>query len=292
MLWGYGEEQVYTDSDSDQLLSQLLWEAKPQWYMGMGMEFSQKDPAAGPGGFGALSAKFGIAAHSGVMEDRDWLAPGGKLSNYSRHDNLANGAAMLDLAAGLSIPAWGFITIRFSLGVSYTRFSWSAYDGYYRYGKYSGGVYAPLEDSDPAVLQSGPVVSYSQDWLALPLGLRVSIFPGRLFSGALYYSAGPVLNFVGRDDHYLRVRTGYYGQFIDNANGGYVLEPGGEFRFSPGERFSLLLYLSWRTITTGPGGKSFGRNTGDGAQNWNFLGNTSGGGFQALDLGLGLEVRL
>ncbi|MDR2375101.1 MAG: omptin family outer membrane protease [Treponema sp.] len=294
MLWGQAEEQVYQDEDSEGLISQLLWDIKPLWYTGITMEFSQKDPTGEPGVFGVLSTKFGIPAISGIMEDRDWLASGGKLSNYSRHDNVTNGGIMLDLATGLSIPAWGFMTIRFFFGLSYTYFSWSAYDGYYRYGKTTGGtypVYMPLTDSDPAVPMSGAVISYSQEWLLLPLGLRISIFPNRLFSGVLYCSAGPVILFSGRDNHYLRINTAYYSQFADETGGGYILESGGEFRFSPLEKFSLLLCASWRNITTTPHAKSFGRYAGNGNWNWDFLGNVAGGRFQSLDLGIGLEVR-
>ncbi|MDR3147894.1 MAG: omptin family outer membrane protease [Treponema sp.] len=291
MLWGQGEEQVYENADSDRLLSQLLWDIKPLWYLGLGMEFAQKDPMEGPGIVGVLSAKFGIPAMSGTMEDRDWQALGGKLSNYSWHDNLTEGAVMLDLTLGLSIPAWNLMTIRFFAGISYTRFSWGAYDGYYRYGKKVGSVYDALTDSDSAFAMSGPVVSYSQDWLYLPFGIRISTLP-KVVSLALYYSAGPVLNYLGQDRHYMRVGTGYYGQFIDEMNGGYVLEGGGEFRFSPLERFSLLLRVSHRSMSASPHGRSFGSYTGTGSRAWDFLGATAGGRFQSLDLGIGLEVRL
>ncbi|MDR3146151.1 MAG: omptin family outer membrane protease [Treponema sp.] len=291
MFWGQGEEQVYENEESNRLLSQLLWDIKPLWYLGTGMEFAQKNPLEGPGVFGVLSAKFGVPATSGVMEDRDWLSPGGELSNYSQHGNLTDGAMFLDLTLGLSIPAWNLITIRFFSGVSYMRCSWDAYDGYYRYGKSSGGVYEPLTDSDPAVSMSGVVISYSQDWLFLPFGMRISIAPNRLFSVALYYSAGPVINFLGQDNHYMRIRTGYYGQFADETSGGYVLDGGGELRFSPLERFSLLLRVSHRGVTAKPHGSSFGSYTGTGNRTWNFLGNVAGGRFQSLDLGIGLEIR-
>jgi outer membrane protease len=233
MFWGWGEEQVYQSDDSDRLLSQLLWDVKPLSYTETGIEFFRKDPARKLSLFSAQSVKFGIPMKSGLMEDRDWLSPAGELSNYSRHNNLTGGAMILDLAAGLDVPAWDFLAIRLFLGFSYTRFSWTAHDGYYRYGKYVANIYEPLTDSDSTVATSGAVVSYSQDWFALPFGLRVSIFPGRLFSGALYYSIGPVIKFIGQDDHHMRTATRYYGQFIDEANGGYAHHPWGEFRFSP-----------------------------------------------------------
>jgi outer membrane protease len=295
MFWGQAEEQVYGSNDSDRLVSQLLWNIKPLWYAGMGLEFSQKDPLAGLGFFGALSVKFGIPGRSGIMEDRDWLAAGGGLSHYSRHDSLNSGTLFLDLLAGLSVPLGRVLVFRFLLGPSYTHLSWNAYDGYYRYGKNVGTnfnpIYQPLEDSDPAIPISGAVISYSQDWFFLLFDFSLLLFPDRFFSGTLFFNAGPVLKFAGWDDHYMRINTGFYGQFADEINGGYVLEPGGEFRFSPAEKLSLFMRFSWRRVIAASHGSSYGRRTGDGKWNWDSLGNTSGGSFQTMDLGIGLEVR-
>ncbi|MDR2178365.1 MAG: omptin family outer membrane protease [Treponema sp.] len=289
MLWGQGEEQVYTTGNK--LYSQLLWDIKPLLYVGMSIDFSRKYPLEGPGIFGVFSTKFGIPANSGVMEDRDWLARGGILSNYSRHDNFTDGAMILDMTTGLSIPAWRFLVIRFSVGFSCTRFSWDAYDGYYQYGRYDkiNKEYEPLKNSDPVIPLNGAVISYSQDWFSLPFGLGVSIFPGRLFSGTLYCDAGPVIKFFGQDNHYKRENDDW-NLFADKSDGGYVMEFGGEFKFSPREKFSLLLRSSWRDINTGPGRESFGRRPS--TKEWSYFGKTSGGRFRALDLGIGFEVRL
>jgi outer membrane protease len=281
-LYGQGEEQVYLSEDSDKLLSQLLWDLKPLYYGGMKLEFARRDPLAGFGLFSTLFLKFGIPMETGVMEDRDWQEPGGRLTKYSRHDALSNGALILDLAAGPNIPAGPFLAFRPSLGFSYNRFSWTGRDGYKHYSK-SNSV--PLEDSDPRIPISGTVVSYSQDWLYMPLGFSLLIMPGRRFSGILWLYAGPVFKFAGLDNHHLT-----FFQYKDESKGGYFLEPGGEFRFSPGERFSLRVYGSWRRLAAKSHGKTYSRFTGGDA--WNFLGNTAGGLFQTMDLGLGFEVRL
>jgi outer membrane protease len=282
MLWGQAEEQVFYNSDSDRLTSQLLWDVKPLWYTGMNLEFSRKDPAAGPGIFSALSVKFGIPGNSGVMEDRDWLTPGGDLTNYSLHNNLSNGTMFLDLLTGLSAPLGQSLVFRFLLGPSYMHLAWTAYDGYYRYSENSS---IPLEDSVPPVPLSGAMISYSQDWFLLICNFSVQLFPNRLFSGILFCNAGPVIRFVAKDDHHEK-KSGYY----DEISGGYTLEPGGEFRFSPMKNFSLVLHFSWRSVIAASHGSSFSRSAGTG--DWIFTGNISGGRFQTMDMGIGLEIRL
>jgi outer membrane protease len=281
-FYGQGEEQVYLSENSDRLLSQLLWDLKPLYYGGVELEFARRNPLAGFGFFSSFSMKFGFPMGTGVMEDRDWLGPAGEYTNYSRHDALSTGAMILDLTAGPSIPIRSILALRPSLGFSYTRFSWTGRDGYTHY---SSSRFVPLQDSDPRVPASGPVVSYSQDWLYMPLGFSLLIMPGRRFSGALWFYAGPVFKFLGLDEHH-----NTFNQYKDEIEGGYFLEPGGEFRFSFGERFSLRAYGSWRRFAAKPHGKSFIRSTRGGS--WIFQGNTGGGLFQTMDLGLGFEVRL
>jgi outer membrane protease len=293
MLWGEGEEQVYDSGGSGNLQSQILWELKPLWYTGMILEFGQRDPVRGFGFFGVLSTKFGIPTNTGFAEDRDWSIPGGELTNFSRHDNITNGAVMMDLAAGLNMPIPPFLAFRFSLGLSYVRFAWAAYDGYIRYGKKTDAGYMPLEESDLPVPTSGAVLSYSQDWLFMPVGISLVITPGRLFSGAIRMYVGQVFSGIGRDDHYLRTGSLQYSQFVDIMTGGLSLEPEGEFRFSPLERCSLTLRLSWRSITANSHSRSLGRRTGSsGSQEWESLGNIAGGLFRVLDAGIGFEIRL
>jgi hypothetical protein len=200
---------------------------------------------------------------------------------------------MADLAAGLNMPIPPFLAVRFSLGLSYARFAWTAYDGYTRYGKKTSTGYLPIEESDPRIPMSGAGISYSQEWLYMPFGVSLGIAPGRLFSGAIRFYAGPVFFGIGRDDHHLRTGTIYYSQFIDTMTGGLFLEPEGEFRFSPLERFSLALRLSWRSITANPHGDSLGRRTGASrGGEWESLGATAGGLFRAWDAGIGFEIRL
>jgi outer membrane protease len=271
-LYGRGEEQVYRDADSDKLLSQILWDLKPLCYGGIKLEFARRNPLEETGVFSVLSMKFGIPMGSGVMEDRDWLGAAGEFTHYSRHDALGEGALILDLAAGPSIAMGPFLALRPSLGFSYTRFSWTSRDGY---TQYYGANPSPV---------SGTIISYSQDWFSMPLGFSLLVLPGRRFSGILWLYAGPVFKFLGLDEHHLT----FY-QYRDEARGGYFLEPGGEFRFSFWEHFSLRVYGSWRYTAAKSHGETYGKTT---SGDWEFLGNIAGGGLRTMDLGIGFEVRL
>ncbi|MDR1970901.1 MAG: omptin family outer membrane protease [Treponema sp.] len=285
VLLGKGEEQVYKGEDSDELLSELLWDIKPLMYVGTKLEFARRDPTAGFGFFSSLSVKYGLPLESGNMEDRDWIWPGGRLTNYSHHDNATAGALLADLMLGPSLPLGSSFAARLSLGLSYAHFGWTARDGYLRYGKSVGGdyKYKPLEDSDPRVPVSGTVVSYAQDWVFMPMGLSLLLWPNRLFSGSLWFYAGPVFKFLGRDTHPVTST-----QYRDEMSSGYSLDRGGEFRFSPLERLSLRLSCSWRSAAADPHGRTSSRQAG---QDWQFRGNIAGGRFQTVDLGIGLEVR-
>jgi outer membrane protease len=286
VFYGQGEEQVYQSEDTDSLKSQLLWDIRPLFYWGGKLEFAQRNPVGGFGFFAALSAKAAIPGKTGIMEDRDWLAPGGELSHYSRHDAFGLGALILDLSAGPNIPVGRFLAFRPTMGASYSRFSWASRDGYRRYNSgFAGGNDVPLKDSDPEIPENGAMVSYLQDWLYMPLGLSLLVTPDRLFSGSIWFYAGPVLKFKGLDEHHRRLT-----QFRDEMEGGYFLEPGGEFRFNPWKHLSLRIYGSWRYFAADSHGKSYSQT--DGESEWGFLGNISGGALQTMDLGIGLEVRL
>jgi outer membrane protease len=292
-LSGRAAELVYQSETSENLQSELLWDLKPLWYFGTRFDFSQKRCARHFGFFSALNLKLGFPQPTGYTEDRDWLGSSGELTNYSRHENSADTAVLLDFAAGLDIPVirGSLLTLRISLGLSYTRFSWTAHDGYLRYGKQAGGAYAPLDASDPAVPVSGAVISFSPEWLYLPFGISFQVFPGRLFSGSLSFQAGPVLKYFSEDEHHFRVNTGYPANFQDSITGGYAIQGGGEVRCSPSERISLVLSHSWTRLSAKPHGEASAAPTGTlGQERRQPLGSYAGAALWMLDTFLGLSL--
>jgi outer membrane protease len=293
LLWGRAAELIYRDEASDILSSELLWNFKSLWYFGTAFEYAQKNYASRFGFFTALDLKCAVPAQiAGDMEDRDWLGPAGELTHYSRHENRTDNFFAVDFSGGLDIPTplGSLLTFRLSAGVSYMVFSWTAYDGYLRYAALSGGTCLPLDDDDPVIPVNGSVVSFSQDWLFMPMGLSVSVFPGRLFSGNLSFHSGPILKYLGQDEHHLKVNSGQYAEYRDAITGGYILRSAAEVSFSPVKRFSLSLRFSWQRLAAKPHGASGGAATGYlGDHAFQTFDNLSGAAVRTADLSLGLR---
>jgi outer membrane protease len=173
VLLGHAEEIVYKNSYEDTYLSQLLWDLKPMVYLGSALSLSRADPLAGLGAAADLSIKFGLPILSGTMEDRDWQnkTDPGMLTDFSSHNAYIQGAMLLDLSGGISIPIASTVVIKPLVSFSYMRFSWIGKDGYGEYRKTVGGVY--IDDWDKVTWQ-GTVISYDQNWIIFsPVGLGV-----------------------------------------------------------------------------------------------------------------------
>jgi hypothetical protein len=77
-------------------------------------------------------------------------------------------------------------------------------------------------------------------------------------------------------------------EFEDHPSGGILLEPRGEISFFPNERCAVSVYFSYRYIR-GAHGPSHHRHTySDTFTEW--MQNTAGAGFTALDAGIALKV--
>jgi outer membrane protease len=278
-LYGQGEEIMYKGERNGAYQSELLWDIKPLVYSGAVLDVSRKNP---PGFFYSISLKFGFPMSSGIMEDRDWLAPNGALSHYSRHDSKIDEAWLHDFLGGISLPLGSRALFKPFLGVSYTRLKWTAFEGYTKYGN---SPYLPLEDSDPEEPISGRIVSYTQEWMVLLFGVSLSYVFHPRFSAGLSLRISPLLYFTGVDDHYKREPEI---RFSDYILGGLYLEPGGEAVFSFNKRFSAGLYVSWRYIK-GSHGFSYSETGGDLYPK--ATGYIAGAALQTLDSGFRMSFR-
>jgi hypothetical protein len=130
---------------------------------------------------------------------------------------------------------------------------------------------------------------------ALPMqaaGIYVYIFRGRVFSGNIFFHSGPIVKYLGRDEHHLKVNTGQYVEYRDGISGGYILQSGAEFRFSPARRFSISLDFFWRRLAAKPHGNSGGAATGYlGSRSFHAFGNLSGASIQMVNCGLTAIIR-
>jgi outer membrane protease len=249
-LYGQVEELVYKKSDSDTLLSQLTWDIKPLFLWGFSLDINRRYPLERIGFVSNLTARFSFPAKTGIMEDRDWQAPGDGLSHFSIHDNYTHWAMLVDLNAGISIPVLSRILFELYAGFNYMYFSWTALDGYSQYGtEISPGVYSPWNENIPKVYQYGPVITYTQNWFIITPGVSLYI-PYRSFAANINFQISPLIFCLDQDNHPLRKPPL---QFNDYMLGGIFLEPRGEFIFFLNEKIDLSLYVSYRFIK-GPRG--------------------------------------
>ncbi|GHV92951.1 hypothetical protein AGMMS50268_34540 [Spirochaetia bacterium] len=106
VILGQTEEIVYKSSDTDDYLSQLLWDLMPQVYIGTALSLARANPLAGLGAALDVSVKFGIPMASGTMEDRDWQdkADPDRLTDFSSHDAATGNVLLLDISGGVPSP--------------------------------------------------------------------------------------------------------------------------------------------------------------------------------------------
>jgi outer membrane protease len=282
-LYGKGTENLYKYPDRDDLVSELLWDLKPLFYVGTSIDFVQKDPFVHWGFFTDLSFKYGLSWKTGSMEDRDWQAVNNEdLTNYSKHTASAEKALILDYNIGFSIPIASRVIIRAYTGLSYMSFSWEGRDGYLQYAK-AGSPWTPDIPKEDIV---GLGINYLQEWLIIYPGVSAKVKISRLFSADLFFNASPIIYCAAQDDHFMKEV-----QYNDYIRGGLFIEGGGSFTFSPHARVDLTLHTKYRHIK-GTRGPSYFKNTGNTTDSFLYKSSYDGGaGFGALDTGLSVKLR-
>ncbi|GHV74204.1 hypothetical protein AGMMS49940_15060 [Spirochaetia bacterium] len=289
VLLGQAEEIVYKNSNDDAYLSQLLWDLKPLVYLGSSLSLSRADPLSGFGLGADLSVKFGLPIFSGTMEDRDWVneAYPDMLTHFSSHNAYIQGAMLLDLAGGITIPIAGRVAIKALVSFSYMRFSWIAQHGYTQYDKTNG--WSP---STPKTPVNGTGISYDQNWIILSPGIEVFWPFYRGLSLDFRFFISPGIWSWDMDNHYMNIDPGKkYTQYSDNTEGGLYLEPSLALAFSPIPSLSLVLHGAWRYIN-GTRGDVYELIAGFNTNSPTYASNRAGVGYSAVDVGLSLKLAL
>jgi outer membrane protease len=297
MFYGQAEEIVYHDVDKDEYLSQLLWDMKPLFYYGAGISYAPLKPLEKAALFAEISLKSAIPADTGIMEDRDWMAPDHGYSHFSTHTNFTGGGIFADFGLGLSFPLWKKILLKTGLWLSVIYISWESRDGYLQHanGDKTYGSYDLWDSSITKIYHFGPAINYSQSWMILSPGLDLQIPFSRFFSLDLSLLVGPVIDARAQDVHsgwpdklFLDYMSGMSGM-----SGGILLEPRGEFTFSPFEKLKLSWYISYRHIS-GSRGETYSRTTSQSTTPNSALfsksNSDSGAAFRVLDTGLSLKI--
>jgi len=230
LLYGTAYEIVYRDGNSNTYMSELQWELKPLFVMGL--HFSL-EPIQTWGFFTSFDIKAGFPAKSGTMEDRDWVNTPGKLSHFSSHTNKTQIAILLALDAGFSFPVTEWFFLRPLFSFEYIFFKMEGRDGYYSYEIYNW-------ENKPL---SGPVINYSQNWFLLSPGLSMGFTLNRFMIKSTI-KITPLVFCISYDDH---IRRELF--ITDFMFGKVAVEPALDVSFALSPRFEIGLNGSYRYIT-------------------------------------------
>ena len=278
ILLGQSEELVYYGAGLT--LSQLLWDLAPLVYSGSAVHGTIIDRKNQFGVFGDLGIKAGIPTKTGRMEDRDWLdASTSTPTHYSVHDNFTQNALLIDCMVGMQFPLainqLFTAQIKGFVAFSYMSFAWEARDGY---GEYPWG--------NPTF--SGPVITYTQSWQLLSLGVGMDMPLTQHITWALSFRISPHVWCRAIDNH---LNTATYYIDIMSCNGlaspwGIYFEPQSVVNMNLHPRFTLSFTTSFRGIT-GAQGETWTTKTGSSVTaNYISHGYIGGARYFVLDMGL------
>ena len=285
LLSGVSEEIVYRSSSANSYMSQLIWPIDPLFYVGFDAGYSWKGPANPEsvfqkifsGFFFNASAKLGLPADTGMMEDRDWIRqPIWALSHYSLHDNKIETAVLAGLDIGKSFRLHNEFRLSVFLSYDIMYYAFAARGGTYLYPELDGGHFYDPSTED--------VVTYRQFWQIFSPGVSFYGVFNSYFDVEIFVKATPLIFSSSYDEHLsrtLRIINDpmYYGLYI---------EPGLVFTFKPAaSKFMLSMSLNYRNIS-GTRGNSRYRYP----ENTNLYRNVGGADYSAFDIGLIAKLRV
>lgn len=232
-LYGTSYEIVYLDNRSSEKLSELQWELKPLFYMGMGLSLEPVNSGSHYRGFFAeLGIKAGLPAVTGTMEDRDWQIPE-TLTNFSSHTNNLKAAILLTMDAGYSFSITDRFFFRFFGSLDYFFFRMEARNGFYCYA----------DNNWEKKEISGTVIKYTQHWFLFSPGLSAGFILDRLtIKGAVKIT--PFILCVDKDDHLLTST-----RYIDYMIGKYAIKPSLDLSYNVNPRLEAGFAYSYQYIT-------------------------------------------
>jgi len=285
ILYGQSEEIVYRNRDSDEKLSQLLWDLKPLVYAGANLHYHWQNPFYNWGLFSDVLFKFGLPGNTGYMEDRDWMDTqyANFLTHYSISDNKTESAVLIDFNAGITFNVYQDWLLKFFVSYSYMNFSWTA----------SGGsVLHPYPPDNPNIDHSRgshgyfktpiDVVTYKQSWNIVSLGASFYGAFNPYFNIDISIKLSPLISCMSEDNHILInwIMTDY-------LYGGFFIEPNITFSFTPNDFFTLSFSAKYRSINNTRGDSLYNRNN-----SFTLYRNIGGAGFSAFDAGIVARLNL
>jgi outer membrane protease len=235
-VYGQAVEIVYhiPEATKGELLSELLWDMKPVFYLGVQFDFNYAVLKIDPGFFSSLSFKAGIPHDSGNLEDRDWKPHGnGNLTDFSTHINKTLNLMWLDavIGVGASLPKLPDFYIKPFISFSWMHFSFSGRDGY--------------REIPTKYTWSGEVIRYKQDWFFIGGGIAAGVKILNPFNFELSVHISPLTYCDATDEHLALGKV--VNEYRDFSSMGLIFEPACVISYSV-RRFEFSLVFSYRYI--------------------------------------------
>lgn len=268
MKWGQIDEYVFLKKSnfSNDKLSELNWELKPELYYGLKLNGVWQNF------FAETSLSFGIPMKTGLMKDSDWFnaqttsISGGVSSEkasghdyktcYSEHDNILDYDINFSLKGGYEFQLYQNIKAKPAFAFDYENIKFTGKNGKGLYGFGSdtdfyktNGYYAAYNDKSNAAMAkfSGRVITYRREISLLWLGSDFSVNLPQNFTVFTGFFFSPYLRAISYDSHltkgndYADKTPAFFGAFKWTLGASYKIN----------ERQALLLnagYLYMRVI--------------------------------------------
>jgi outer membrane protease len=277
LLNGVSEEIVYRNKSSKAKLSQLLWEMKPLFYIGLVANYNWLKPEKNWGFFTSVSYKTSFPAKTGVMEDRDWVVESYPdfLTHYSVHDNRTEETVRVDANIGLSFRIAGKYLLKPYVAYDFMHFLWTAKGGSLLYPTW-------YLNGDHDYLKPIKVITYRQDWHMVSPGIAFYGEFNRYFDIELSLELSPFIWLSTEDNHILRKLV-----ITDDLSGGFFIEPSLIFSFKSTKTNSIIsVFLEYRKISGTRGDAKYNDNGTS-----TVYSNIGGAGYSAFDVGIILRSR-
>ena len=276
VLYGQAFEYVYPTDTKGEFLSELIWDMKPVFYLGLQIDFGKKDVINEAGFFSLLSFKAGIPGDSGKLEDRDWMSiENSALTNFSSHTNKTRQFFSLDAAVGVSVPLKAGFIVKPFISASWMHFAFTGRDGYYKYArKVSSNTFYSIDDNPETGQLSGDVIYYKQNWLLLSPGVSFGVRLFYPFSIDFSFKVSLVSYCSSRDDH-IETNTTY----LDFTRVSLYYEPAVCLSYSF-KRIEHSLEFSWKRVAKTEGESYLGNDY----SGYGLSPNKAGAGLSVMDL--------
>lgn len=238
---------------SNDKLSELNWEIRPEWYYGFNIHGGLKQF------FVETGLKFGVSGETGQMMDSDWLnaqttskkAAGHDYKTcYSEHDNHLDYDINFKIKSGFEFKIFEIFGIKPSFSYDYQNIKFTGKNGkgFYGYGKdqnfyNENKYYAAYDDTANQYVKefSGRVITYQRELSLLWLGSDFSVDLPLHFSLTAGFFFAPYVYAVSYDCHLTKNED--YADLTKGSFSAFKWNLGAEYKLNDRHSFSII--ASW-----------------------------------------------